>query len=545
MKKILLFSILFFVWGCASQSNVDTDTGQDIRIQTDEFDSRTGDAPKDTSEDTGKTVDAEVTQDSGPDCADGILVMQAPCQARFKCAGPDKFVTLSTVTCLEMGLAPACCKGVGCKEGQKEPCPAHEVCTIALKDAPDDPCELRPGKIIDAKHPLILQIPNEAGEMVFEATASAWYADFSVSGNEGAALRVAGPDKVARYMAIPGGIGIPIRMALGPATSGNITVSVDADLAVDTPVWLTNARLRVLRPTDTEYEAFRHVPYFMGDKARFLSDVPLALTFDAKGGTRFEYTLFYSNEDSGYGSLPTLILAVWGRTLDIEWAAGVSGDNESGRKANFQTEGHGNKAFEGDWQGMHPILYMANAHGTFSETGKETIMFAPGLWKMPDARPREVFLDDQPWMIDVSNREMFREHKMLGSTPTPNKLQAPDLRHVLYIDINASMNGHKLNLKLDLNKKTSTLDAGLGEQAMMGSSGPKRVAMAFPTDATTDDLRKNGRLQACLQGNDSGQATIHSLTAFALDKTFKRIETPVFSVDKDIVLTTGKCVDLR
>lgn len=557
MRKMLLISGLLAIWGCSTQVGRANDSGMDPgdaglsdTIKDSLPDSRidrpdTGQEPMDElSEGKEDAVDAN----PGPDCgADGMIVLQGPCQAKFKCTNPDKYVPLTTVTCADMGLDSSCCQGVGCNEGQELQCPAGKVCTPNMVNATNAPCAFKPGMVIDAKKTLSMVIPQGTGELVFEATATAWYGDFSVAGREGAALRVEGPNTIPRYMVIPGGVeNVPVHIVLGPSQPGTVTVSVDAGLSPsgDTPVWLTHARIQVLPPTDPLYEAYRHVPYFMGNAGRFISDLPLALTFNPTGGTGFDYTLFYSNEDSGYGLLPSLALAAWGRSVDIEWAANVSGSDQTTRNATFQTEDHGSKVFDGKWMGLHPVFYIANAHGTFSETGVGTVMFAPGPWKQPSARPREVFLDDRPWMVKTCNMELYREHKLRGSTPTVSKLQVPDLRQVLYLDMDASMAGYKLDLKLSLNGQTSMLNAGLGERAMMTDSGPKRIAMAFPADATIEALREYGVLQACLHGTGTGQAVLHKMTAFALDQEFRRVTPPLFTVDKDITLIPGTCVNL-
>ena len=390
-----------------------------------------------------------------------------------------------------------------------------------------------------------MSVPQGQGELVFSATVTAWYSDFAESKHTAVALKISGPTGPPRYMAIPGGVAdVPVIITLGTAAPGTVNIGVDRDLSPDPRpiVWIRDAEIMVLTPTDPRFDTYSRAPYFMGQPGRFVSDLPLALAAKQHKNGQIDYTLFYSNEDSGYGLIPPLILAVWGRTLDIEWAITVT--DALTKKATYQSEDHGSRAFGGKWVDSHPVLFIANAHGTFSDKGKGSVLFAPGIWSYPAHGPREVFLDTRGWMVQTSDKELFHEKKLIGSTDKITKLQVPDLRKVLYVDINASLSGNKINMVLLAGNKKSFLDAGLGERAMLDSSGPKRVAIAFPPGITVSELRKNGILRMCVEKQGSGPAIIHDLTGFVLNDRFNRDKTPVFHLDHETKIDPSECTDL-
>jgi hypothetical protein len=170
-------------------------------------------------------------------------------------------------------------------------------------------------------------------------------------------------------------------------------------------------------------------------------------------------------------------------------------------------------------------------------------MFAPSVYPEPKTQPCEVFMDENPWMVAISDMELYREHKIIGSTDKVTKLQVPDLRKVLYIDVNASLNGNKLNFELSVNGQKSILDAGFGQRAMLGSNGNKRIAIPFPAETTAAELKSTGKLKICVNKKLESSATIHSLKAFILDAGFKPQANPVFQLDHDVFIDSMECVD--
>jgi len=310
--------------------------------------------------------------------------------------------------------------------------------------------------------PIRFEVPAPGGEVVLQLTAST-DADWGVEGRESAVLEVlvggrpradiilfVGPERLHTY-----------RTLLGRFGPGEHEVVLRFSAAKSSPETSRAAIRRVsfetVCPGDLRYAAFANAPYLHTRPDAYRSDVPLLLYSESwrqGGGTRIEYTVVYSNEDSRAGPVGLAdLLAKWGHASDIEFIYGVRLDGR-GRPvaASYQDRHHRTVAFKGKRLfGDHPEMWVVTRNGLFGDrppgdkvAHPRLAVFLPPDDTMPHPpdRAREAFMAAHPWTYEIVAKELARERFASGKPKTerptdPRTLAPGSLRDFTHIEIEA------------------------------------------------------------------------------------------------------------
>lgn len=159
---------------------------------------------------------------------------------------------------------------------------------------------------------------------------------------------------------------------------------------------------------------------------------------------RQETTLIYSHEDGGTPG-PEL-MSRWGRLQDIEWATRIEADGST----KYQGRAHRTKSFRGPFEGGHPVVRVVtqnNMLGAAPEHWRDlehSFIFRPWIYEAPDLATgsRENFLDQHPWIYQVSEWERTRE--IAEDPEDPHKKGVSDLRNYLIFEVQAELKEVKI-----------------------------------------------------------------------------------------------------
>jgi len=208
----------------------------------------------------------------------------------------------------------------------------------------------------------------------------------------GLRLRVTVGD-TRRDMVLPGGVGpVTQEVSLGAWDGGPLRWSADGDAAG----WEAAASIRI-------DPAAAGVPVLGTYDAAWWNDTPL-VTY-VEDGT---WTWVFTDEDGGTGLVPTLLMATWGRPVDIEGLY----DADS---ASIQTTDHAWVGFDGPYEDTHPLFEVITTNGMIGPLSDAPYLLSP----MPlafstegGAVQRERVLDEDPWVLAASWAEADREGRV-------------------------------------------------------------------------------------------------------------------------------------
>ncbi len=218
------------------------------------------------------------------------------------------------------------------------------------------------------------------------------------------------------------------------------------------------------------------------------TDLPLLMWYEADAtsrGTRFRYSVIFSNEDGG--TQTDRLMATWGRTTDIEFIYGVEVD-EAGRilAEEFQGPGHEVPAFKGQHQGRHPLLWVSTDNNMVSESGPTQMRYAPEAMKFDLTNvSREAVMDANPWTYAVSSVEMQREGKIADEAPGHNSI--PDPRRFIYIEACGEVGNAALAFAVDVRHQWLPSDRGMRQYRIV-RDGCFRGAIPLPVGVRAGDV---------------------------------------------------------
>jgi hypothetical protein len=295
-------------------------------------------------------------------------------------------------------------------------------------------------------------IVGQATEGKLKFRASAPGSDWARAGHEAALLSIQVDGRaIGDVVAVRGSRPSTYRVAMGRVGAGTHIVSIwlDRRRSAHKVRQAQAGRLRIslARPNDhiAQYAPIlygRNLPEIPGRFENNHTDAPLlgyhTTSKDAAGNTTIEYTVIWSNEDEGTPA--NALMAVWGRTTDIEWIYRVTLDRH-GRKISdaYQSPGHGTLPFTGAHERRHPLLRTATGN---NNTLPVTKAQARSRYRFPldfsqtlePGLPREAMMDANPWTFQVMASEMAREGK-LEATPDPATPALSDQRDYLYAEV--------------------------------------------------------------------------------------------------------------
>lgn len=339
-------------------------------------------------------------------------------------------------------------------------------------------------------------------------------ADWRAEGNESVTARVLVDGTFSSNLILPGGIARwsarTISRTVLPAGEHEITVEVDAARS------RSDSKVQILAASCLPVPEDR-VPLLIGrDGLRnSFSDMPIAMYTAVHHGMT-EYHVIFSNEDGGTGAFPAMLLAQWGRLIDTEWIwrypAGSTGAGE------FQSAGHGTKAFSGTIRGVRPVFETSTANNNFAmwKGNLDSDLDGKLLFSLPVVpAPIEVearLLERYPQWQQLSNLELRREHGW-ETPPDPVTWDLPDLRKILWVDYT----GDDLpTVGIGVQTGSGNYSADRGQEDFRSSGSDFRTGIEIP----------EGDIPAYLRLDTNADLTgIHgSFRVFMLDKDYRPVE---------------------
>jgi hypothetical protein len=343
------------------------------------------------------------------------------------------------------------------------------------------------------------------------------------------------------------------RLAAGPHTL-RLLYAADRSPAKAARVTLSGIRFQTITPGDPAYAAVAHAPVLHGrvvtstlpgaPEAPFqnaVTDTPLLAWHteaagSAPGRRRLEYTVLWSGEDGGTAA-PAL-MALWGRTTDIEWIYRVEVDAAGAAvpgTAAFQAPKHADTVFRGRYEGSHPVLGTCTLNNNVCDGVEAPMRFtlAPADRLDPRTQARELMMDRNPWTYQIMAAELRRERRTAGS-PIPF-VQIHDPRDHLYLVVDkrtvggpantdAAWVGLAVGVRLAGDWWLHRSDQVMSVLAVPGWSvrrdGPVATAVRLPAGKTVDDVVAVEAIRVVGAGADTG-ASVEVLgvaRAFMLDR---------------------------
>ncbi len=155
---------------------------------------------------------------------------------------------------------------------------------------------------------------------------------------------------------------------------------------------------------------------------------------DTPGHSIIEYSVVWSNEDGGTDS-PGL-MAVWGRTTDIEWIYRLEVDENGHRVPGsdvYQAPAHQTLRFKGTYTDGHPLLQTCTSNNNMCDVVDDPMRFSLStVQTRPVKAAREHLMDINPWTYPVMAKEMLREKK-IEHPSDPSTPAVGDQRSYLYV----------------------------------------------------------------------------------------------------------------
>ncbi|MBI3096859.1 MAG: hypothetical protein HYY93_01235 [Planctomycetes bacterium] len=284
------------------------------------------------------------------------------------------------------------------------------------------------------------------------------------------------------------------------------------------------------------------------------SDLPLLAFYTERPtetGREYTYSMIWSNEDGGTGMLPPLLMARYGRMVDIEWTYRVEVDQGGNIVREEYHQGpHRTAPFTGRRIGSHPVLGVANDFNTLTDReveewmrqDREPLFFALAPVPWDGAGPRERLLDERPWIVRRCEEELVAERKCgPEGVLDPRSIKLIGLRDYVYMEAEVDAPASA--------RWSFGVRAGVGADGAWShsdhslpllryeQSGWGRTAIKFPLHTGRTRIEE---ISAEVFGFEPGQtARIESLTAFRLNGEFAREET-IFELTETAEFTPGQ-----
>jgi hypothetical protein len=198
------------------------------------------------------------------------------------------------------------------------------------------------------------------------------------------------------------------------------------------------------------------------------TDVPVFMWYEREPtprSVRYRYSVIFTNEDGG---TPTdRLMSTWGRTTDIEYVYSVEVDSAG-------------KIVEDDLQGPD--------NNMVRDTGEPHVRYALAPVEFPlNGVSREAVMDANPWLYEVSSRELVREGKIVENAP-PGKSAIPDPRHFVYVEACGEVGTAALSFDVAVGDTWIPSDRGIPQYKIV-RNGCFRGAVPVPSTTKPNDVR--------------------------------------------------------
>ncbi|OKL36850.1 hypothetical protein [Domibacillus mangrovi] len=226
---------------------------------------------------------------------------------------------------------------------------------------------------------------------------------------------------------------------LGFLHEGNYKVKIsNKEVAVykRTVVTIHNVTCSESKLSTRETLVYEHAPVLYGRNHfshydNCYTDTPLALLYsitEVQNETiTIDYHYIFSHEDEGTPG--QLLMAKWGRTLDIEWCYGVTLNSKTSEiiEAKYQGPHHEVRTFTGQYalNSKRPILQTRTTNGNFDHVINSEYCFsiAPEIEWNPHTDSREWFMKERPDINLIMIKEA--ERQLVENSAPMNQIVSP------------------------------------------------------------------------------------------------------------------------
>jgi hypothetical protein len=239
--------------------------------------------------------------------------------------------------------------------------------------------------------------------------------------------------------------------------------------------------------------------------------------------------MIWSGEDGG--TAPSALMAVWGRTADIEWTYRVEVDAGGDRvpgTAVFHGLDHAARPFGGRFDADHPRLRTCTWHNTLCSASTAPMPFFLGHEQTrPAGRAREALMDLNPWTYRVMADEMLREGR-LEATPDPTTTAVGDQRTYLWVEVDkrtgAASGPGAVGLAVDVRLRGRP-DVHRSDHARPSLSivrdGPVATTVELPAGVTAADIVEVAVRRVVVGVDPGAPVEVRGVTrGFMLDAAF-------------------------
>lgn len=331
-------------------------------------------------------------------------------------------------------------------------------------------------------------------EIVAAVGATAVAGDWADADDPGAVVELRLGANLPRHVVLPGDVEQTVLVSLGAWDGGELVAGVvegRASFALALRVDAEAVDVPVVCVPDWD------------------NDVPIVV-YEQDG----LWTWVFTDEDGGTGLLPTLLVATWGRPVDIE------GLYDAGA-AQIQTTDHAWVGFDGPWEGEHALLEVVTTNGMLGPYEDEPWCLSTLPIDAPeDGVPRERVLDDRGWLLGASWAEATREGWVTEDGGHDDRdLGAPD--EYLFVDHDTT-GGVKIAFEAEVggawwsSVNGLSTSEGLTDARLGGGVG--RTAIELPPGAGVADVT-GVRVYAY-----EGDGVVNSARWFGLDAAFAPVE---------------------
>ena len=413
-----------------------------------------------------------------------------------------------------------------------------------------DPDPLEPGEdlvqlgahiVMDYHNPVEIITDSsieEPGEAMISLNIEALGANWGTAGSESAVLKILVDGAREQTVILTGGE-VNLKLSLGwlTAKEHRITFKYDNWLSTarSTRIRLLDWHLETLDETTPDGLALKYCPYIMGRDSALnkavglnpllptpntISDLPYAVTFNIDGQTGetqvIDYTVYFTNEDGGTGMMPEILLAQWGRLVDIERVFRVTISPEGAPSFEYRHMETGFVPFEGRFaNNTHGLIRISTDNGLVEDNGNSQLIFAT-VPLFFNGELREHYLDTHPELVRLMYEETLREGTLeeFGDPETP---KPSDPRNYLFIDYN--LVGDNIQVLVYAEDRSifahDHFDENPTDFTNVRLSGRGRTAVELPPNSDTPYI---SGIKLVNLGDSS--ATLHHFRAFMLDEGF-------------------------
>jgi hypothetical protein len=350
------------------------------------------------------------------------------------------------------------------------------------------------------------------GEAVATVFARCDRCAWDIEGREAVVFRVLLDGRYIQHLPLVRSGRAEYRLLLGAVTRGMHKLTFEEDAALTArdlrgdEATVERIDLEHLTPLTPRYAAVTRAPfvYARPDTIGRFTDVPVFMWYEVEPterGERYRYTIVFTNEDGG---TPTdRLMATWGRTTDIEYIYSIELDrNGKVVDEDMQAPKHEVLKFRGARDGLHPRLWVSTDNNMVLDKGSTAVRYGIAPIRVDLANTsRETVMDAQPWLYELSARELKREGKIVPDAPAGTS-QIPDPRRFLYVEGCGDIGSAALTFAARVGDQWLSSDRGVREYRI-ARDGCFRAAIPLPANATADDV-KGLRAQAFTRPPESG-----------------------------------------